>query len=54
MESAQLMIESVTAAATNGTLPERVRVTMLEAATKLVAVLQKPEDTITKLAYQVL
>ncbi|KAJ8117929.1 hypothetical protein OPT61_g973 [Boeremia exigua] len=45
-------IESATAAAINGTLAEKSRVILLEAATKLVAALQKPEDAITKLAYQ--
>ncbi len=46
-------IESATAAAISGTLSEKLRVVLLEAATKLVAALQKPEDAITKLAYQV-
>lgn len=54
METARSIIESVTASAVNGTLPEKLRVTLLEAATKLVVALQKPEDAITKLAYQVL
>jgi hypothetical protein len=54
METARSVIDSVTTVAVNGTLPENLRVTLLEAATKLVAALQKPEDAITKLAYQVL
>jgi hypothetical protein len=48
------MIDSVTAAAVNGSISERLRVTLLDAATKLVAALEKPEDAITKLAYQVI
>ena len=54
MESARSTIDSVTAAATNGSLPEYLRVSLLGAATKLVAALEKPEDAITKLAYQVM
>ena len=54
METARSIIDSVTAAAVNNALSEKLRVTLLEAATKLVAALQKPEDAITKLAYQVL
>lgn len=54
MDTARSIIESVTTAAVNGVLPEKLRVTLLEAATKLVVALQKPEDAITKLAYQVL
>lgn len=46
-------LESATTAATIGTLPEALRVTLLETATKLVTTLQKPEDAITKLAYWV-
>lgn len=53
METARSIIELATTAAINGTLSEKLRVTLLEAATKLVAALQKPEDAITKLAYQV-
>ena len=53
MDTARSIIDSVTTAAVNGTLPEKLRVILLEAATKLVAALQKPEDAITKLAYQV-
>jgi hypothetical protein len=47
------MIDSVTAAAVSGSISERLRVTLLDAATKLVVALEKPEDAITKLAYQV-
>jgi hypothetical protein len=47
------MIDSVTAAAVSGSISERLRVTLLDAATKLVVALEKPEDVITKLAYQV-
>jgi hypothetical protein len=54
MEAARSVIDSVTTAAINGNISERLRVTLLDAATKLVAALQRPEDTITKLAYQVL
>lgn len=54
METARSIIDLVTTAAVNGTLPEQLRVILLEAATKLVAALQKPDDAITKLAYQVL
>jgi hypothetical protein len=53
MEAARSMIDSVTAAAVSGSISERLRVTLLDAATKLVAALEKPEDAITKLAYQV-
>jgi hypothetical protein len=53
MDTVQSVIESVTTAAVNGSVPEKLRVTLLEAATKLVAALQKPEDAITRLAYQV-
>jgi hypothetical protein len=53
METARSIIDSATAAAVNGNISERVRVTLLDAATKLVAALQRPEDAITKLAYQV-
>lgn len=35
------------------TIPEALRVALLEAATKLVSALQKPEDALTKLAYWV-
>lgn len=52
METARSVIESVTVAALNGTLSEKLRVALLEVATKLVAALQKPEDAITQLAYQ--
>jgi hypothetical protein len=53
MDSARSTIDLVTAAAVNGTLSEELRVALLEATNKLVAVLEKPEDAITKLAYQV-
>ncbi|KAF9697583.1 hypothetical protein EKO04_004422 [Ascochyta lentis] len=52
METVRAVMESATTAAVNGTLPEQQRVALLEAATKLVAALQKPEDAITRLAYQ--
>lgn len=53
MDTVCSVINSVTAAAVSGKLSEQLRVTLLEAATKLVAALQRPEDAITKLAYQV-
>ena len=53
MDSARSTIDLVTAAAVNGTLSEELRVTLLAATNKLVAVLEKPEDAITKLANQV-
>ena len=53
MEAARSMIDSVKEAAVSGSIPERLRVTLLDAATKLVAALERPEDAITKLAYQV-
>lgn len=52
MDSARTVIEAATAATIAGTLPEKMRVALLEAAAKLVAALQKPEDVITKMAYQ--
>ncbi|KAF2998612.1 hypothetical protein E8E13_007005 [Curvularia kusanoi] len=52
MDSVDSMFDSLTAAAVNGSLSEKARVDILEAATKLITALQKPEDAITKLAYQ--
>lgn len=43
METARTVIDSVTSAAVKDAIPEQLRVTLLEAATKLVAALQKPE-----------
>jgi hypothetical protein len=53
MEVARTVLDLVTSAALGGTLSERLRVSLMEAANKLVAALQKLEDAITKLAYQV-
>jgi hypothetical protein len=53
MEVVRQAIESATAAATSSSIPEQLRVTLLEAASKLVVALSKPEDVITKMAYQV-
>ncbi|KAJ4371749.1 hypothetical protein N0V86_008302 [Didymella sp. IMI 355093] len=52
MDAALSVLESLTSAALGGSLSEKLRVTLLEAATRLVNALQKPEDAITKLAYQ--
>ena len=51
MEALHQAIDAATLAAT--TIPEASRVALLEAATKLVSALQKPEDALTKLAYWV-
>jgi len=53
MENLAQAIDTATALATEGSIDEGSRIVVLEAATKLVTVLQKPEDAITKLAYWV-
>jgi hypothetical protein len=53
MGTVRSVVDSVTTVAVNGTLSEELRVALLGAAIKLAAALQKPEDAITKLAYQV-
>lgn len=47
------MNERATGNVASGAFGENERVKLLEAATKLVASLSKPEDLITKMAYQV-
>jgi hypothetical protein len=53
MGTVRSVVDSVTTVAVNGTLSEELRVALLGAAIKLAAALQKPEDAITKLTYQV-
>jgi len=51
MEALHQAISAATLTA--NTIPDATRVALLEAATKLVSALQKPEDALTKLAYWV-
>jgi len=51
MEALHQAISAATLTA--NTIPGATRVALLEAATKLVNALQKPEDALTKLAYWV-
>lgn len=53
MEAVQKAIESATAVVQSGGIAERLRVTLLEATRKLLVALEKSEDVITKMAYQV-
>jgi hypothetical protein len=53
MDAVTNAIESATKSATSGGLAETSRVALLDAATKLVNALQKPEDAITRLAWWV-